>query len=94
MAMNVYHEARSEPLAGQAQVAHATLSRVKDKRYPNTVCDVVLASKRDAMGVPKKYKCAFSWFCDGKGDNIDLYTKSGKLKVVDMRNFKIGRAHV
>lgn len=87
MAMNVYHEARSEPVAGQVQVAHATMARVHDQRYPNNVCDVVLSSRKDSMGVPKKYMCAFSWFCDGKSDDINFYTKKGKLIKLDVKNF-------
>jgi spore germination cell wall hydrolase CwlJ-like protein len=41
LALNVYHEARGEPLAGQYAVAHVTMNRVADKRWPMTVCEVV-----------------------------------------------------
>lgn len=41
LATNVYHEARGEPLAGQFAVAEVTLNRTRDRRYPDTVCEVV-----------------------------------------------------
>lgn len=41
LATAVYHEARGEPLMGQAAVAHTILNRVKSKRFPNTIYDVV-----------------------------------------------------
>ena len=37
----IYHEARSESFIAQIAVGNVILQRVKDKRYPNTVCDVV-----------------------------------------------------
>lgn len=56
LALNVYHEARSEPLAGQLAVAQVTLNRAASERYPDTVCDVVWQRKQ------------FSWTHDGKSD--------------------------
>ena len=38
MADNIYFEARNQGTAGWSAVASVTLNRVKDKRYPNTVC--------------------------------------------------------
>ena len=56
LALNVYHEARSEPINGQLAVAEVTLNRVASSRYPDTVCDVVWDDKQ------------FSWTHDGKSD--------------------------
>lgn len=56
LALNIYHEARSEPIEGQVAVALVTLNRVKSGVYPNNVCDVI-----------KQYK-QFSWYWDGKPD--------------------------
>jgi N-acetylmuramoyl-L-alanine amidase len=40
LALNVYHESRSEPLQGQAAVAHVVLNRVASGRWPDDVyCD-------------------------------------------------------
>ena len=41
LALAVYFEARSEPLAGQYQVAQVVMNRVDSWRYPNTICGVV-----------------------------------------------------
>jgi spore germination cell wall hydrolase CwlJ-like protein len=63
LALNVYHEARSEPLQGQAAVAHVVLNRVASGRWPDDVCSVV------HQGYEKgKFKCQFTWYCDGKPD--------------------------
>lgn len=63
LALNVYHEARSEPLQGQAAVAHVVLNRVASSRWPDDVCSVV------EQGYEKgRFKCQFSWYCDGKSD--------------------------
>lgn len=42
MAKNIYHEARGEDIKGQYAVAMVTLNRIKNKKYPNTVCEVVM----------------------------------------------------
>ena len=63
LALNVYHEARSDPMNGQYAVAHVVMNRVQSDRYPDDTCDVVY------QGYEKgKHKCQFSWYCDGKSD--------------------------
>lgn len=67
LAMNIYHEARGEPLAGQLAVGLVTMNRVESPRHPDDVCSVV----KDGhywQGHPVRNKCAFSWWCDGKSD--------------------------
>lgn len=81
LAMNIYHEARNESLAGQAAVADVVLNRVKDRRYPSTICEVVhdgpvkeswktrqTPDPDDAVYHPIRNRCQFSWYCDGKSD--------------------------
>src|SRR5581483_1101031 len=58
-ALNVYYEARGEPLAGQYAVAEVTMNRVASGRYPPTVCEVVYQKKWDPLR--KRYVGAFSW---------------------------------
>jgi spore germination cell wall hydrolase CwlJ-like protein len=58
MVQNVYHEARDQPLLGQAAVAYVTLNRVRSPAYPDSVCGVVW--QRDQ----------FSWTNDGKSDRM------------------------
>ena len=61
MALNIFFEARSEPIQGQIAVAEVTLNRVASDDYPNTICEVVL--QENSQG------CQFSWWCDGKSDS-------------------------
>lgn len=56
LAMNIYHEARGEPIAGQIAVANVTMNRASHD--PERVCAAVLKRKQ------------FSWttrLVDGKG---------------------------
>ena len=59
LALNVYHEARGEPLAGQYAVAEVTMNRVASPRYPNTVCEVVYEKNWDY--IRHRYVAGFSW---------------------------------
>lgn len=71
LALNVYHEARGEDLTGQAAVAHVTLNRAADPRYPDTVCEVVTQSNGRA--------CQFSWFCNDRSNrayNSDAFRRA------------------
>ena len=64
LAKNIYWEARNQQLTGMYAVAEVTLNRVKDRRWPNSVCEVVEQRKL----VRKQWICQFSWFCDGLSD--------------------------
>jgi spore germination cell wall hydrolase CwlJ-like protein len=59
LALNVYHEARSEPFTGQLVVAEVTLNRVASKHYPDTICKVVYQQNWDRLR--RRYVGAFSW---------------------------------
>ena len=77
LAMNVYHEAKNQPFEGQVAVAQVVLNRVEDKRFPNTICEVVEQGPvyeswktrnddtLDPIYWPVKNRCQFSWYCDG-----------------------------
>ena len=75
LAKNMYYEARNQGLAGQLAVSLVVMNRVKDSRYPNTVCGVVEQGptreswKKNGTFYPIKNRCQFSWFCDGKSDD-------------------------
>ena len=90
IALNMYHEARNQGSAGILAVTAVVFNRVKDKRFPNTVCEVIKQGptreswktkqtpEDDAVYYPVKNKCQFSWYCDGKGDkpkDIKTYNK-------------------
>jgi len=68
LALNIYHEARNQPLVGKLAVAEVTLNRVKDDRFPNNICGVVYQGYYYTNNNPIKNKCQFSWWCDGKSD--------------------------
>ena len=74
LALNTYHEAKNQSLVGQVATAQVVMNRVEDKRFPNTICEVV---KQDPTRpswedpekeYPIKHRCQFSWYCDGKDD--------------------------
>ena len=74
LALNTYHEAKNQSLIGQIATAQVVMNRVEDKRFPNTVCEVVKQGPtRPSWEDPKKeypikHRCQFSWYCDGKPD--------------------------
>lgn len=63
LALNIYFEARGEPETGQRAVGHVVMNRVAYSRYPDSVCEVVHQG-----GEQKRYRCQFSWWCDGLSD--------------------------
>lgn len=71
LAMNVYHEARNDGLTGQRAIAWATMNRVVSEKYPDNICDVVYQAELDENAMPIRNRCQFSWFCDGKSDDIE-----------------------
>lgn len=69
LALNIYHEARGEPLTGQHAVAQVTMNRAG--RDPGKVCEVVVKPKQ------------FSWtsgLVKGKKDAPARLTKRGEPK--------------
>ncbi|MBS3849305.1 cell wall hydrolase [Devosia neptuniae] len=61
----IYFEARGESYRGQVAVAQVVLNRVKDRRYPNTICGVVFQNQT------KRNACQFSFACDGIPESIN-----------------------
>jgi N-acetylmuramoyl-L-alanine amidase len=85
LAQNIYFEASTEPVIGKISVGMVVINRMNDIRYPNTICEVVKqgpiyeswTTRQDEtltddqrIYYPVKHKCQFSWYCDGKGDDI------------------------
>jgi len=82
LALNIYHEARGEHTAGMRAVADVVMNRVRSTQFPNTICDVIkqgpVYESWKTVGkdipddqriyYPKRDKCQFSWYCDGKPD--------------------------
>ena len=86
LAMNVYHEAKGETLAGKSAVAHVTLNRVAHKKYPNNVCDVIFDAQTrvnwKGNTVPVRGMCQFSWYCDGVSDEPLDYDAWEDAKII------------
>lgn len=59
LAQAIYYESRNEPLAGQLAVAEVISNRVRDHRYPDSVCGVVF------QGATRTTGCQFTFTCDG-----------------------------
>jgi len=85
LAENIYFESRSDSVAGQVAVADVVLNRVRDRRYPATICEVVKQgpvkeswktrqdpdlADHERVYFPVRNMCQFSWYCDGKAENI------------------------
>jgi spore germination cell wall hydrolase CwlJ-like protein len=85
MAQNIYFEANNQSKTGMIAVAQVTMNRVRDSRFPSTVCEVVFEgpireswktrnnpdiADEDRIFYPIKNRCQFSWYCDGKADVI------------------------
>jgi spore germination cell wall hydrolase CwlJ-like protein len=68
LALNIYYESRSSNRADRMAVADVVLNRVKDTRYPDTICEVVKQGRKHPNGQMKRNQCQFSWYCDGKSD--------------------------
>ena len=97
LALNVYHEARDQGTAGLFGVTAVVLNRVNDKRFPNTICEVVYQGPTreswktrkhknlpadERIYYPIKHKCQFSWYCDGKNDTP--HNKEKYQEVLDL----------
>ena len=70
LALNIYHEARDQPIEGQVAVAQVVMERVKSNKYPNSICEVIMQGPTYSWSInyPIKHRCQFSWYCDGLSD--------------------------
>ena len=95
LALNMYHEARGQGTAGLLAVSSVVMNRVKDERFPNTICEVIKQAqtkpswKDKTKMIPIRDKCQFSWFCDGKSDdpkNIKQYQRMLNFSLTMLSN--------
>ena len=92
MAQNIYFESRAEGESGKQAVAHVVQNRVRDPRFPKTVCAVIQEGRhveswktkgvegvapQDRMYIPRRHQCQFSWYCDGLKDIIWVQLRDG-----------------
>jgi spore germination cell wall hydrolase CwlJ-like protein len=64
LAEGIYFEARGETEKGQAAVAQVILNRVRNPKYPNTICGVVY------QNTSWFNRCQFSFACDRVKDHV------------------------
>ena len=82
MAVNLYHEAGNQSMIGQMAVGQVVLNRVADKRFPNTVCEVVKqAVTYKKSDKPIRWKCQFTWYCDGAKDDVNKDSKAWRYSL-------------
>lgn len=82
---NIYFESKGESMRGKIAVGIVTLNRLKDPRYPKTICEVVKQgpvreswktksdpnlSANQRQYNPIRHRCQFSWWCDGYKERI------------------------
>ncbi len=76
MAFNIYHEANNQSMLGQIAVGQVVMNRVASPSFPNTVCEVIKQGQAYKNGKMVLHKCQFSWYCDGKRDEITMNTRA------------------
>jgi spore germination cell wall hydrolase CwlJ-like protein len=76
-------EAGNQPIVGKLAVAEVILNRMRSKRYPNSICEVVHEGPtykwfEDVHNkiVPVKNRCQFSYYCDGKSDDLTPFYRT------------------
>jgi len=79
LATAIYFEARGESYRGQVAVAQVVLNRVKDYRYPETICGVVFQNQS------RRNSCQFSFACDGIPETINDRTSWAQAEDIAKR---------
>ena len=87
LAQAIFFEARGESFIGKVAVASVVINRTLDPRFPNDVCAVVRQGPvyTHRPGIPVRNKCQFSFYCDGKSDELNMGLKSAKESVAVAR---------
>ena len=104
LAINTYHEARDQSIAGQMAVMMVVLNRVNSPYFPNTICDVVTDGPTyvnwKGNTWPVRDKCQFSWYCDGMSDtatDVESYKRIKELAeyvaISDSYDYTEGSTH-
>ena len=104
MALNIYREANNQSYNGMIAVGRVVMNRVQDNRWPGDPCSVIyegpvreswktkkdptLADK-DRVYNPVRNRCQFSWYCDGKKDELINTDNNIKWKVASAIAYEI-----
>lgn len=81
LALTIYFEARGEPDEGKLAVGHVVMNRLSHPQFPEKICTVV------RQGGAKRYRCQFTWWCDGRSDQPNDWVAWERAKVVARRVF-------
>jgi hypothetical protein len=63
LAQAIYHEARGETATGQLAVANVIVNRARSGKFPDSLCGVIYQNADKG-----RYKCQFTFACDGRDD--------------------------
>jgi spore germination cell wall hydrolase CwlJ-like protein len=63
---NIYYEAATQSTMGKIAVGRVVMNRIKDPRFPKTVCGVVYqgTDRQSGVRLDAAMGCQFSWTCD------------------------------
>ena len=63
---NIYYEAATQSVMGKIAVGRVVMNRIKDPRFPKTVCGVVYqgTDRHQRVRLDASMGCQFSWTCD------------------------------
>jgi spore germination cell wall hydrolase CwlJ-like protein len=64
LSRTIYWEAKGEGPAGMKAVANVVMNRLSHEGFPSTVCEIVMQGRKEGV-------CQFSWWCDGRSDDIE-----------------------
>ena len=97
LALNSYWEARGEKFDDKLATAQVVMNRVASSSYPNNACSVVTEGPtreswktrqfpdlepEKRVYYPTRNRCQFSWYCDGRSDNISSDTDGWEDSVI------------
>jgi spore germination cell wall hydrolase CwlJ-like protein len=104
MTLNIYREANNQSVAGMIAVARVVMNRVENRRYPASPCKVIYEGpvreswktkktpylkKEERVFNPVRNRCQFSWYCDGKKDEVINTKDNVKWKVAQDIAFQV-----
>jgi spore germination cell wall hydrolase CwlJ-like protein len=75
LARSIYWEAKGKSAADMEAVSSVVMNRLGHEGFPDTVCAVV------KQGSESK-SCQFSWWCDGRKDNVQEETEYAVAKEI------------
>ena len=82
LALTIYFEARGEPDEGKIAVGHVVMNRASHPLFPHKVCEVVQQG-----GEKLRFRCQFTWWCDGRSDQPADWRAWEKSKALARRIF-------